>query len=825
VSCSRNAAVSVAILCLIISSATCARTPDRAHQLESAFDASRAALRRGELVEARALADRGLSLAQADSEWAWTFRLFRGEVLLLQHQPSEVVPLVNAVLPESDRFEAVRARQKYLEARLLLTQNRLADALAALDAAGRYARSESRDIRFDIGWLGGQIRMRLGQWSDGEARLNDVIAQAAAVGDRYYQARALNDLGMGALVRGRWDEALPRFERVLAFKGLEGLTIYGEALNNAGICYARLGEFARAVATQRRAVDLHRGRGPRLDLVRALGELGNSFLQSGDPKQALPYLRQALSVATEANLRADAAVWAGNLAAANIDIGEWNEAERFNDEAKRLKTATGTGKLVHNTLNAALIAQGRGRSADATRLFEEALAGSESFADVRWAAHAGLARVAIAQQQPARASRHFEAALDTIEKTRSELLRTEYKLSFLTRLIEFYRSYVDALVDQGNNARALEVSESSRGRVLSEGNGLTPPGRARATALRQIAARSRSVLLSYWLGAKASYVWVVDGSAVRTVRLPPAGEIEPLVREYRSTIDNALADPLVSPTTAGERLYRALVEPVRRWIPAGSHIVIVPDGSLHGINFETLPVPGARRHYWIEDVEIQSAPALSLLSVGSEAPHATTSLLLLGNPSPREPEFPGLKYASAEMEGVAKNFRDENVAMYSSERASPAAYTTSNPARFSFIHFTAHAAANLQSPLDSAVILSGASDSYKLYARDVANVPLRAELVTVSACRSAGERSYSGEGLIGFAWAFLRAGSNRVVAGLWDVDDRSTVELMSRLYANIAAGERPAHALRAAKLSLIAKSGNYAKPYYWGPFQMFTVVP
>ena len=144
---------------------------------------------------------------------------------------------------------------------------------------------------------------------------------------------------------------------------------------------------------------------------------------------------------------------------------------------------------------------------------------------------------------------------------------------------------------------------------------------------------------------------------------------------------------------------------------------------------------------------------------------------------------------------------------------------------FSVVHFTAHAAANLESPLDSAVVLAGPDHAYKLYARDVAEKPLRADLVTVSACRSAGERAYSGEGLVGFAWAFLRAGASRVIAGLWDVDDRSTAELMDRLYARIAAGDSAPRALREAKLTLLAGGGTYAKPYYWGPFQVFTVVP
>ena len=96
--------------------------------------------------------------------------------------------------------------------------------------------------------------------------------------------------------------------------------------------------------------------------------------------------------------------------------------------------------------------------------------------------------------------------------------------------------------------------------------------------------------------------------------------------------------------------------------------------------------------------------------------------------------------------------------------------------------------------LDSAIILSGPEREFKPYARDVTDLPLRAELVTVSACRSAGERAFSGEGLIGFAWAFLRAGTKRVVAGLWDVDDRSTAELMDRFYERLATGASPASA-------------------------------
>src|SRR5262249_30269081 len=120
-----------------------------------------------------------------------------------------------------------------------------------------------------------------------------------------------------------------------------------------------------------------------------------------------------------------------------------------------------------------------------------------------------------------------------------------------------------------------------------------------------------------------------------------------------------------------------------------------------------------------------------------------------------------------------------------------------------------------------AVVLSRQGDQYKLYARDVIDIPIHAELVTISACRSAGVRAYAGEGLIGFAWAFLRAGARAVVAGLWDVSDGSTQRLMTQFYAGIASGEDPVSAMRHAKLRLLKNDPQYRKPYYWAPFEVY----
>ena len=127
----------------------------------------------------------------------------------------------------------------------------------------------------------------------------------------------------------------------------------------------------------------------------------------------------------------------------------------------------------------------------------------------------------MAAKRPPEAMRHFDAALDIVEKTRSDLMRTDYKLSYLTRLIDFYRVYVDALVDQGQIERALEIADSSRGRVLAERQGVPAPGRRAAwKPCANAPPNPASVFLSYWLAPSRSYLWVVTPARVQLVHAP-----------------------------------------------------------------------------------------------------------------------------------------------------------------------------------------------------------------------------------------------------------------------------------------------------------------
>jgi CHAT domain-containing protein len=283
-----------------------------------------------------------------------------------------------------------------------------------------------------------------------------------------------------------------------------------------------------------------------------------------------------------------------------------------------------------------------------------------------------------------------------------------------------------------------------------------------------------------------------------------------------------------------------LVAPAAKLIRPGVPVMVLTDGALSQLNFETLIVPGgasgsdtaksgAQPHYWIEDATLMAAPSLAMLAAAKPVRETNRNLLLLGNPVSPGKDYPELPFASTEIQRIERHFATRDEVVFARDQATPSAYLGSNPAHYSYIHFVSHGVASRTDPLDSAIILSraasatgGADDSFKLYAREVMRHPIDARLVTISACYGSGTRTYAGEGLVGLSWAFLRAGAHNVVGALWEADDESSPQLMDALYQGLQQGKSPDEALRGAKLGLLHSTNKFRKAYFWAPFQIYT---
>ncbi len=675
---------------------------------------------------------------------------------------------------------------------------------------------------------------------------------ARSRGDGFLEAGELQNLGRVASRQEFHDEARAYYQ-ASARKALElgAADLEQRVLGNEAFEQYTLGNFEKALE------DFHRAETE----AAALGDVGYEirwlttsalvYADTGQLELAKESDLHVIEVAGQIKDEQQIINAAEDLAEISIAEGKPDEADRYGHQAlTRSQQSGSTFDILYCHMLQGEAAALRHEFPRADALLHEVILAPESQNRMRWNSQHTLARMYEEQGQPAAAEQAYKAAIALVEGARRDLHQELSQLTFQTNAARIYDDYIHFLVAQGRTDEALEAADWSRARTLQQGLGLIPtnadPG-MKPPPLRavEIARRTRSTLLFYWLGERQSYLWAVSPDMTTLLPLPPKAELVAKMQRYRRTL-LALKDPLREDNGQGDQdareLYQTLIAPVAPVIAPGRPVVLFTDGEMTQLNFETLLVPStssnsAAPHYWIEDATISSAPSIRLFAAKNRAAIPTHErLLLLGDAPTADPSFPALPLAGLELQRVSERFRAGDAAVFAGAKATPAAYLASRPEQFAYIHFVAHATASGTDPLESAVILSrdnpaqtgnglgdGLSEgSYKLYARQILGHPITARLVTISACNSGGSKSYSGEGAVGLSWAFLRAGAHNTIAALWDVSDASTPELMERLYAGLGQGQPPPAALRDAKLSLLHGGGNFARPFYWAPFQIYS---
>jgi CHAT domain-containing protein len=647
-------------------------------------------------------------------------------------------------------------------------------------------------------------------------------------GDRFLQASALSNLVLIGFGLERYDDSIDWSNQALQVSESLGTgQITEQVIGNLGWAYYKMGDFETSLAQFQEAEKKAHELGSTIDRVEWLNNIGLVYAQLGQLSVAENYYRESLELAKATANQKQIIDVSTALALVLVQQGHLDQARQYSEDAlARAKSAAD-----HPAELYLLLVEGEtaARSQDfdsAEKLFRTVATDADSDAWLRWQSRDDLARLYEGQGRIPQADRQYREARDALKQARELIRREEFKLPFQANAVHLYDDFIHFLVQHGRTDEALREADDGRAQTLAEGLRVLPGASTKplqAVDPQALARRTGATILFYWLGQGESYLWAASSRKTVLAKLPGREEIEAAVRRYREALVGS-QDVVRTANAEGRRLYDILVAPVEAMVPKNSHVIIIPDRSLNNLNFETLLAPSPRPHFWIEDVTVSNASSLRMLAASSNPQNlAGGKLLLIGDPVVPDPRFPALPNAQVEMADVERHFPTAREKLYAREQATPSAYLESKPERFAYIHFVAHGTASRTSPLDSAVVLSqnpGGQDSFKLHARDIIGRPLHAELVTISACYGSG-KAYTGEGLVGLSWAFLRAGAHNVIGALWEVSDASTPQLMDRLYSELKKGRPPEDALRSAKLSLIHSEGAFRKPFYWAPFQIY----
>lgn len=815
---------------MLFSLAACDRLQRSPEQELAAIDR---VFQSGHLAEAQDQAARALDrVSKQSSAWTPRFLVEDAKIRVYQGENSDAIRLLDRDWPGTPPETTVSIDRLFLLALARSRTGNKPEAKRLVAEAERLCNQspEAAVKTADIWSIQGIFAFDEHRTEDAMKFFRSSLDAAHRAGNHFLEAQTLINLSAVDLQLNHYEDAIAEAHAAAAIGKKIGAQQTTEiAQGNAGWAYYEIGDYQRALISFEDAAASARSLGSAGDEVVWLNTAGVAEARLGSVDVARKYFDRALVLAR--SLSNQAAVLQVDQSVADLALHEGSlaEAEQYIGAAEALAGQNGTDydKQLNQFLRALLLTK-RADYSKAQSLLLDIENQKQKFPTIRLDAQHTLAQLYERTGDQKQAKHWFQQSIATYREQRAQLKTDDARLPFFENGRDLYMDYVAFLVRNHRTDDALDVIDQGRAETLAEGLGYENKSDSpRPIPLNELARQSRAVILVYALSSPSSYLWASNGKQSGFYLLPDRSAILAAAADHQRAI-LAARDLIAEQHPAARTLYDMLVKPAEQLIRPGDRVFIVGAGQLSGLNFETLLTPAPSSHYWIEDVTITHFSSLRFLAMPRRrAPGAdpkSSRLLIIGNPVYAGSQYSPLPHAATEVSDVGAHFAAGARTVLTGAGASPEAYIQSDPARFNYIHFVSHATASRLVPLDSAVILSanGAQDSAKLYAREILNKPLNAELVTISACQGSGVRTYAGEGLVGLAWAFLRAGSRNVIGALWDVSDASTPELMQHLYDGIAAGRPPDSSLRAAKLDLLHQRGVFRKPLYWGAFQLYS---
>jgi len=357
--------------------------------------------------------------------------------------------------------------------------------------------------------------------------------------------------------------------------------------------------------------------------------------------------------------------------------------------------------------------------------------------------------------------------------------------------------------------------------------------------MRQRLVTSDRDLLAYTVTAEHLYMLVVTADTValwRTSSKDLHSAVEALHQAVITRKDDAYFN-------AAHTLYTMVFAPVEALLH-GPELLIIADGELQRVNFETLLTRPSNAKNFRDHLLIQRHSIAYLLSATTAVQFAG---LRSGRPSKALALAPGFtdELKQEYIAGVHDPARiDHDFLSYVRQ---PFAMNTAMelgdvlPTRLmlggeanekdfralakdhGILHLGTHAELNESSPMYSRLVLSkdGTSmeadaDGY-LHAYEIYELDLRAQLAVLTACGTGVGDNTEGEGVRSLGYSFAYAGCPSLVTSLWEIDEKVSSEIITRFYGYLADGLPKHMALRKAKLDhLGAATGELALPYYWG---------
>jgi len=312
-------------------------------------------------------------------------------------------------------------------------------------------------------------------------------------------------------------------------------------------------------------------------------------------------------------------------------------------------------------------------------------------------------------------------------------------------------------------------------------------------------------LVEYHLADSVLYTFVIDHENIELVKTPLNTELQKLTQRALREIKTASLK-----STYTNQLSEIIIAPIQDLLQ--DNIVFIPDESFSLFPLECLKSQGQlliAKHnisysysinLWRENKSSQQNRSYSALAVAPTFETSNEQLLAeyrthnadSTNGIFRDDHLKDLPYSRQEVDEIYKIFSQNQL---SCQRYMGAMATEANVRQvfnnYSILHLATHGVVSKNNEAQTGLFLSNIEniedyeDNGFLSMKELFNIDMTADLVVLSACKTAYGRVQRTEGVISLPRSFIYAGVPNIIASLWKVQDKNTAYLMERFYHHL----------------------------------------
>lgn len=777
-------------------------------------------------------------------------------------------------------------------------------------------------LAINLNNMGGVYDIK-GEYNKAITYFEQALAISRKLGKDNYISRDLNSMGLVYLSLGQYDKAITHFEQALVIsEKLNKKRDITRDLNSIGMVYLNLGQYDKAIKNYEQALLIARKLGLDDYIAGSLNNMGGSYQALGQYDKAIVHFEQALVISQKLGRERDIARNLNNIGMIYQLWGKYDKAIHHLEQVLAISQKLGMDDYIAGSLNnIAGIYNAKGQYNKAINNFEQALVINKKLGredDISGNLH-NIGGIYYSLKQYDKAIDNLNKSVELKEKLR-KTATGDARRDYLASQIQTYQYLIASYFENNELSKAFTIVELSRAKLLGESLAKSQ-SKINIPSVMQIQSNlsEDTAVITYANESLPETIVIVitkdnifgvkiddkklmgailnnDGASITTY-LKNQREIK--AKEQKKGIDKSkidfvdivnyyrsmLAEPLsqinrglkvskrsfknkTKDQNLNTSLYASFIKPLEKYIEGKKNLLIIPDGHLSFLPFETLVDDNGR--YLVEKYNITYSQSMGVLDLIKKRRYKTNrkSLLAFGGAAYNKFSYDAdLIQTEKQLEYLEKKM----LVSFQKERSVRNAYASLDLAEWSnlpgslsevnnikklvsganvitgdrvtenyvkqlsqqgdltkykVIHFATHGLVIPEVPELSAIVLAQFKDEKKgedgyLRMGEIAKLKINADLVTLSACETGLGKIYSGEGVVGLNQSFLIAGANGLLVSLWQVADLSTSEFMIDMYRIVETkGVGFDSAIHEIKRKFIRGDfgEQYRAPYYWAPF-------